>query len=56
MKKIFKRLSGVILCFFMLFSIAFINTEKKQEKSEIKGSGYYYENSESYLNDLIVSS
>jgi len=56
MKKIFKRLSGVILCFLMLFSVAFINTAKKQENTEIKGSGYYYENSESYLNDLIVSS
>ena len=56
MKKIFKRLSGIILCFLMLFSIAFIDTAKKQENSEIKGSGYYYENSETYLNDLIVSS
>ena len=56
MKKIFKKLSGIILCFLMLFSIAFIDTAKKQEKSEIEGSGYYYENSETYLNDLIVSS
>ncbi len=56
MKKIFKKLSGIILCFLMLFSIAFIDTAQKQENSEIKGSGYYYENSESYLNDLIVSS
>ena len=55
MKKIFKKFSGIIFVFFMLFSIAFIDVEKNTGVVEESEAAYVVANDPKYINSLISS-